>query len=135
MGDHDGILVPQLFILILLSLVANWKSRNLGLVIWRVLNWTALVHIGFMLENELTVDAYVGGVRTGNSLIFRPFAVEGVVVLPHGSASARQPFAFDLRDLLLLPSDDVLLRVHLITDVFRVPERLDVLVMSVGILG
>lgn len=105
------------------------------MVVRLVLDGAALVHVSFVLKDKLPVDPIIGRVSTSNSNIPCPLAVEYVVVLTLGGSCACQPFAFDLWNLLLPPGDDVLFRVHLIPDIFRMFEGLKILVMSIGLLG
>ena len=115
---------------------STWKASNFLLIISLVLDWTALIYVGLVLEDKLFIDSVVGCVCAGNSILLLSFTVKSVVVLTHGRTCACTKMTFDigLGNFLLSPGNDVLLRIHLISDILRVLERLNVLVMCVSLL-
>ena len=87
-----------------------------------------------MLEDKLLVQAVVWRVRTTELLCFGFVSLEVVVVLAKRCTRTRQRNIY-LGDKLLLPCDNILLRVQLVSNVFSMLERLEVLLVCVCFQG
>lgn len=112
---------------------ATREASDFCLLIRLVLDGATLISAGPIL-NQLPVDSRIGRVSSGIALLLRSLSVEVVIVLTHVGACARQVMSLDLGKLLLFPCDNVLLGVHLISNVLGVLERLDVLFVGVRLL-